>query len=263
MNEYEAKQEARRERYEARAGRADQESDAQYERSRQITEHIPFGQPILVGHHSEGRHRRDLNRSWRAMEKSAEASKKAEHYRQKAAGVGKGGISSDDPDAIEKLREKLAKLEEVHAKHKKINAYYRKHKTVKGLDGIIDKTADLLDINAAEAWDKKPIPAYEFSNRNGNMGRIKERIKELEASADEPEGETIEGEGYTIEESKEINRVKFIFDAKPQREVCKLLRSQGWRWSRTEMAWLRHLNNGGRHSAKYCANLIDRDHMLA
>ena len=32
---------------------------------------IPFGQPILVGHHSEGAHRRLIERSHRAMDKCA------------------------------------------------------------------------------------------------------------------------------------------------------------------------------------------------
>ncbi|HAO14890.1 MAG TPA: hypothetical protein DDE71_04930, partial [Tenacibaculum sp.] len=39
---------------------------------------IPFGQPILVGHHSEKRHRRTIEKAHRAMDKCLEESKKAE-----------------------------------------------------------------------------------------------------------------------------------------------------------------------------------------
>ena len=37
-------------------------SDAAHDAATSISAGIPFGQPILVGHHSEGRHRRDIDR---------------------------------------------------------------------------------------------------------------------------------------------------------------------------------------------------------
>lgn len=58
MNPYEAKQEARRERLVIAAGRASAESVERYNAASKMAEVIPFGQPILVGHHSE---RRDRN----------------------------------------------------------------------------------------------------------------------------------------------------------------------------------------------------------
>ena len=68
---------------------------------------IPMGQPILVGHHSEGRHRRDLNRIDSNMRKSIEAEEKANYYKEKAANAQNSyAISSDDPEAIVKLIEK-------------------------------------------------------------------------------------------------------------------------------------------------------------
>ncbi|MCC3151437.1 DUF3560 domain-containing protein, partial [Bifidobacterium bifidum] len=57
MNSYERKQEARRERLEARAEKARTEAKATYDRAHTMAEAIPFGQPILVGHHSEKRDR--------------------------------------------------------------------------------------------------------------------------------------------------------------------------------------------------------------
>ena len=59
-----------------------------------------MGQPILVGHHSERRHRRDLDRIHRNLERAMEAEKTAKELAYRAAAVGTGGISSDDPDAI-------------------------------------------------------------------------------------------------------------------------------------------------------------------
>lgn len=46
--------------HENRADRAAAQGDAALAEMKQLSDMIPFGQPILVGHHSEGRHRRDL-----------------------------------------------------------------------------------------------------------------------------------------------------------------------------------------------------------
>ena len=49
--------------------------------------------------------------------------------KQKAVTVGTGGISSDDPDALVKLKEKLESLKRSHALMKATNAAIRKGKT--------------------------------------------------------------------------------------------------------------------------------------
>jgi Domain of unknown function (DUF3560) len=81
----------RYERAEDRAGRMAQHaasatarSDAAYGRARRIGEMIPFGQPILVGHHSEGRHRRDIARIDQGMRTSIAEADKAEHFADRA-----------------------------------------------------------------------------------------------------------------------------------------------------------------------------------
>jgi len=45
---------------------------------------IPFGQPILIGHHSERRHRKTIERAWAQMGKSVEESEKAKDYINRA-----------------------------------------------------------------------------------------------------------------------------------------------------------------------------------
>src|SRR5690554_4937153 len=52
MNSYEAKQAARKARYEARAGLAHAQSDAVASQASRMADAIPMGQPILVGHYS-------------------------------------------------------------------------------------------------------------------------------------------------------------------------------------------------------------------
>jgi hypothetical protein len=53
-----------------------------------INDMIPFGQPVLVGHHSERRHLKDIDRFGKAVEKSIEERKIAEKYADRAANYG-------------------------------------------------------------------------------------------------------------------------------------------------------------------------------
>ena len=52
---------------------------------RKIADGIPFGQPILVGHHSEKRHRRDAERIYCNMRKHVDEQNYAEHLQERAA----------------------------------------------------------------------------------------------------------------------------------------------------------------------------------
>ena len=123
---YEDKQAARKERLLERARKAEQRASAADRAASERASHIPMGQPILVGHHSERRHRRDLERIQRGHEKAYEEREKAEELRRRAAAVGNGGISSDDPSATAKLVEKLRALEERREHMKATNTAWRK-----------------------------------------------------------------------------------------------------------------------------------------
>lgn len=76
---------ARAERYETRAEKAEARSNAAHEKFRSILDPIPLGQPILVGHHSERRHRRALERADAALGQSVKESDKAKYYAGRAA----------------------------------------------------------------------------------------------------------------------------------------------------------------------------------
>src|SRR3546814_15322239 len=115
---YEEKQGERRERLLAAADKAEARADQAYRRAdlREEVSGIPFGQPILVGHHSERRHRRTIARAEAAMGRAVAESKRADELRRKAASVGTAGISSEDPEAGEKIADKVVRLEAKQAR---------------------------------------------------------------------------------------------------------------------------------------------------
>ena len=94
-------------------------------------------------------------------------------------------ISSDDPQAIEKLTEKLHKCEELQTLMKKANAHYKKYGTVKGCEGISDEKAENMDMAARSVhyhWEKQPFPTFHITNNGAEIRRLKKRIESLTAT---------------------------------------------------------------------------------
>jgi hypothetical protein len=242
MNPYEQKQEARRQRLEARAERLRSEGQARIARGRKMAEAIPFGQPILVGHHSEKRDRNYRGRIRGNFEKGFETLKAAGEVAARAASVGEGGISSDDPDAVTKLKEQLAEREFDQGRMVAVNKALRKHDTVSLLNlGFDENTIPHLS----------SFPSYRLTNNNANIRRIKDRITSLERAATRETTQVERQDGLRIVENAEANRLQLIFPGKPSAEARSILKRCGFRWSPSEGAWQRHLNNGAKQAAEW------------
>lgn len=255
LNPYEAKQEARRGRLLGASAQAAAEAKTLSARAGAMASVIPFGQPILVGHHSEGRDRRYRARFGRLYDKSFEAQNRAADLVRRAAAVGTGSISSDDPDAIAKLREELAAVETDIARMKAVNAA---HKRFVKVPASIE-TAPISDSDKAicrryqpaYSWEPHPFAPYRLSNAGANARRIRKRMDELEARATTPAREAIVGEGWMITEDASDNRVSITFAAIPAAAVRERLKRSGFRWSPQRGAWVRQRNNAAWAAAIY------------
>lgn len=253
-NAYEEHQAARRERLLRIAARLESEGSARYQRAKQMAEAIPFGQPILVGHHSEGRDRRYRERIHNTFSKAFNAQNRAKVLRAKAEAVGTGGISSDDPEAVGKLREELAGHEARQARMKAVNAAHArflKNPDSLGKAELSDSDKALIQTyKPAYSWEPHPFPPYSLQNLGANIRRIKARIADLEQRASRVESAEQTGTttnetqcaGYRVVENLSANRVQVFFPGKPSVGVRTVLKRNGFRWSPTEGAWQRMLN---------------------
>ncbi len=229
--DFEERREQRVERLENRAAAAAAKSRSAYDRSCSIADRIPMGQPILVGHHSEGRHRRDIAKIDSAMRTSVEAGREAERLASAAqAAESNTAISSDDPDAVAKLRAKLAKMEGQREAYKAHNKKARK-----------------------EGGEK--LPSYALTNLGGNIRRVKQRIAELEAHSGQIAREEEVG-AFTVRENPETNRVEVDLGRRATKDECRELKSYGFKWSRTNDAWQRLANNSAWHNGLWVAKQI-------
>lgn len=248
--EWEEKQEAKRERFEALAEKHRQEAQSHWQQADQLA-NLMNGQPILVGHHSEKRHRRDIERMHNHGSAGVEHHKTAEYFDHRAESVGKGGISSDDPDAIEKLKEKLEQLIANQEFMKVANKAFRLKDTEEG-DELL-RGMGLSDQQIYELRNPKygsiGFKGFELSNNNANIRRVRERIAQLEKLAELKPIE-VERAGIQLVHNTDANRVQLIFEGKPKPEIrTRLKRYHGMRWSPRYGAWQRHLNNQGIYNA--------------
>ncbi|MEQ9650360.1 MAG: DUF3560 domain-containing protein [Sandaracinaceae bacterium] len=245
-------QRRRRERAEHRAARLEREADAQLSDARGELDRIPPGQPILVGHHSERRHRKALERHDRKTRQALDTARAAEAAKGTAGRAGYA-ISSDDPDAVEALEARLAELEAARALSTAVNAAYRKGgwEAVEQVPGVTPKLlAGAKRTLELAPWMKTPM---DTKNVGANIRRVRGRIEELRAAAERAAAPPIEGEGFSIEEDVDDNRVRFRFDERPERETTAKMKRAGFRWSRRHGAWQRQLNEAGRFAARRMA----------
>ena len=164
MNEYEAKQERRRERLLERAERKRREAEGHHRRADSMASIIPFGQPILVGHYSEKSDRRYRTRIHGHMNKWVELDRYAAELERRAEAVGTAGISSDDPEAIDKLKAKVARLEAMQEKMKQANRAIRAHND-EDLKTLGFDDAQIAKLKTPDFCGRVGFPDYALSNK--------------------------------------------------------------------------------------------------
>jgi hypothetical protein len=229
----ERRAERRREWAEKRQAKAGQA----FARASEISSHIPMGQPILAGHHSERHHRADIKRIDGAMRAGCESSDMADHHASKAEGIERQlerTIFSDDDDATEQLQAKIDKAERLQAAMKAANSIVRKKPKN---EATPDKITALVALGFSEGQvselftpdfcGRVGFPGYALTNNNANIRRMKERIEHIrsvttrrEAAEESAHGVTVEGETW----------VRVTFAEKPDRAVLDALKSRGFCW---------------------------------
>lgn len=242
---YDERREARQDRIDGRADRINAEISRRVNAAHAAVEGIPFGQPILVGHHSEGKHRAALKRHDVNMRAACDAN----DLLRTLPTAPTTAILASDADACDQLRAKIAKLEDLHARMKAANVMVRKNDRA-GLTaaGWSDKHIESL---FTPQWGagRGPIgfPAYELTSNTANLARMRQRLAQLETAKAAPSTEREEA-GVRIEEDTEAMRLRLHFDGKPAPVIIAELKSCGFRWAPSEGAWQRQLNNAARYA---------------
>lgn len=257
---YRERRQRRAERLQASADRHAHRAEVAGQRAHKMLDVIPAGQPILVGHHSERRHRRDLARIDAALHAQHDHTRTADQLRARADEIERQAahaIYTDDEDALDRLRARIATAEARRDRMKAINAEIRRGP---GWEGRItpplseDERTDLLNLARFGAHRKPGYPPCAFQNLTGNLTRYRQRLARLEASEralapavtpapseevsdrmrmvmkdlDEDLREVLAGgtiEGRVVRLARQLTREEYL-------RVDKVLRGLGGRWDR-------------------------------
>ena len=188
-----------------------------------------------------------------AWERNHEDYQEVQGILDKIRGVGTAGISSDDPNALEKLKSKLEGLMKLQEKMKAANAAIRLKDVAKGDAKLADlgyTPEQIKELREPDFCGRVGYPSYSLSNNNANIHRIRERIEELEKRASEPAPEGWEFDGGRVEINTDINRLQIIFDGKPDEDVRLELKGVGFRWAPSQHAWQRQLTDNALRAVK-------------
>lgn len=102
------------------AANAESRSEAYYKASQECRDFLVLGEPIKIGHHSERRHRKLIERNWERMGKSVAEAEKAKEYQRRAEYWAERAnkIDLSMPDSLEYFEEELRKAKEKHQFYK-------------------------------------------------------------------------------------------------------------------------------------------------
>lgn len=241
------RKQARADRYRERALQAKAGSTAAYRRSEELTKNIPSGQPILVGHHSEKRHRRALECSWNALGKSVELERKADYYAAKAeAAEHNRAIYAEDDDAVENLTERVAALESLQERMKAANRIIKNLKQtqeekIEALCRLGFERRNAEELFVPNCFGQIGFADFTIRNNGANIRRLKKRLESVSRLKSTPTKEYTIGE-VRIVENTEANRLQVFFPEKPSETVRKELKSNGFRWASIAACWQSYLN---------------------
>lgn len=172
---------------------------------------------------------------------------------KKIRSVGTGGISSDDPNAIEKLQNKLEGLVKAQEEMKAVNAALRMKDTAKGDAKMAEmgySDTAIKELRKPDYCGRVGYPSYMLTNNNASIRRIRARIEELEKRQSEasPEGWSFEGGEVVI--NTDLNRLQIVLEERPSEDMKKDLKGHGFRWAPSQGAWQRQLTGNAIRDAK-------------
>jgi Domain of unknown function (DUF3560) len=175
--------EQRSERFNDYSANRSEDAEAARKAVAAIADNIPFGQPILIGHHSERRHRRDVERIDNGMHRAVKMWETADYWQRRAEGAILHAKYKERPDVrarrIKGLEAEQRKLERSQAESQKYLAAWQ-------TEGLArEKALSLSNYDHITVYfkkDKYPASTYEGASSVW-AGLDKGLIDEQEAAA--------------------------------------------------------------------------------
>jgi len=259
MSTRKEKREARIERFRNLSANAAKQSSAAFEQSSRMASVIPFGQPILVGHHSERGDRNYRAKIHAKMDKACELSHKSDYYAEKAAAAeSNNAIYLEDEDSIERLTEKVEKLQKLQDAMKATNKILLNKKIsqiqkVEMLQELGYSESAAIKVFEPDCWGGIGFASYQLTNNNARLKTAKDRLAKAIRLKETETKEYHIGQVKVVENTDE-NRLQLFFDGKPSDQIRAKLKSSAFRWTPSSGCWQSYLNRSKIVDAKMILN---------
>ena len=167
--------EDRADRFDGYSERRSQEADAVRAKVKSISDGIPFGQPILVGHHSERRARKDAQRIGDGIRKAVKLWDTSEYWERRAAAAKQHAQYKERPDVrhrrIKGIEADLRKARKNEAEAQELGQLW----AAEGLDLERAKTlADRGYFSVKERGEQWGTSAYTLLTRSENPWNVED-----------------------------------------------------------------------------------------
>lgn len=165
-------------------------------------------------------------------------------------------IRSDDPDAIPRLKQKIADAEATQAHYKAGNKIVKSKKlSNEQKEDALRKSGHCPSILKPDFCGRIGYPGYELTNNNSNIRRMRDRLKDLEAQLQEAAEVGLEEEEYPalglkVARNRIDVRLQLFFTDKPSADIRASLKAYGFKWAPTTNAWQRMLNGSAEASLR-------------
>lgn len=240
-------------RADSKALRLAAQAQEAWQQGHDLVKDVPMGQPFRPG--PAGRPlRRRFEQARRLSDKSAQLQQQADAAAWSARGAGRA-VLGRDAEAVETLEAQLAHYEAKRSNMKAVNKAYRSG----GWDAVGALMQNDVMVRALQremlTMAKERPYTWELQNLGANIRRLRARIEELVRKAEEGDKE-IPFPGGIYQEDAAEDRIRLTFDDRLPKEDYRRVRAEGFRFSRANDAFQRHLNPAGRYAASKVLEML-------
>ncbi len=149
--------EIRAERFENYSDKRANEANAVHDHFKSIADNIPFGQPILVGHHSEKRARKDAEKIEKGMRKSIKLWDTSKYWEYRAAGALRHAKYKENPGV------RARRIKKIEAEKRKYTKTVKESKSFLNMwlqPVILTKARALFIANYSHSYFKFSLERY-------------------------------------------------------------------------------------------------------
>ena len=165
-----------------------------------------------------------------------------------------------DDELIRKYKDDLQSRESFQNLMKKVNAAIRRGATEADLVSRFGLSRSEANTRMNPDYGTKGFKPFEMQNNLASIKRLQKRITEVSEKQQRSTLEATEEQyqGFRVVMDNPDDRIRFYFDKRPAREICVLMKRNGFKWSPSVGAWQRQITGYAMNAAQSVIEKLER-----